>query len=68
MPDDTVSEAEAICDQLHGLVTDVAVANGLASIRRREGDMEAAEGLHQMARAALDQIEVRVQQLRALFQ
>ena len=61
-------QASTLCDELHALITDVAVCAGLAEVHRASGDTQATEGTRQTARAALDQIEVRLQTLRTLFQ
>ena len=62
------TQASVLCDELHALITDVAVCAGLSEVHRAGGDNQAVEGCRQTARAALDQIEVRLQTLRTLFQ
>lgn len=62
------AQACTICDEMQALITDVAVTENLSQFHLKQGNREAAEGCRQTARAALDQIEVRLQTLRTYFQ
>lgn len=62
------TQVGTICDELHALATDVAVCAGLSEVHRANGDNQAVEGCRQTMRSALDQIEVKLQTLRTLFQ
>lgn len=57
-----------LCQEILGLAATVVVEAKMSDINGEKGDSQAVQGNRQMGQRALDQIEVRLQQLRVLFQ